>query len=75
MATIVIKNIGEILTGDIAKPVAEGNTIVVVDGKISAVGGEAVDLFDLRMRGRAAEEHREKCSEEETKNVQMIHEK
>ena len=42
MATIVIKNIGEILTGDIAKPVAEGNTIVVVDGKISAVGGEAV---------------------------------
>ena len=42
MATIIIKNIGEILTGDIAKPVAEGNTIVVVDGKISAVGGETV---------------------------------
>lgn len=41
MAITVIRNIGEILTGDISKPVAEGNTIVVTNGKISAVGGES----------------------------------
>lgn len=59
----------------------DGDFLRLLGGRVwreeeaKAVGGEAVGLFGLRMRGRAAEEHREKCSEEETKNVQMIHEK
>ena len=42
MATTVIKNIGMILSGDIDNPILEGDTIVVTDGKIAAIGGEDV---------------------------------
>ncbi|MBS6215737.1 MAG: amidohydrolase family protein [Clostridiales bacterium] len=42
MAFTVIKNIGMILSGDIENPVLKGDTIVIADGKIDAIGGEAV---------------------------------
>jgi enamidase len=35
---VAIGNIGKILSGDIASPVAAGNTIVLDDGKIASVG-------------------------------------
>lgn len=35
---IVIENIGQIVTGDIAEPLADGDTLVVSEGKIAAVG-------------------------------------
>ena len=40
MATLVIKNIGTIVSGDIDKPVLEGSVIVVEDKLIKAIGGE-----------------------------------
>lgn len=40
MATLVIKNIGTIVSGDINKPILEGSVIVVEDNLISAIGGE-----------------------------------
>ena len=44
MSSIVIKNIGTILSGDIDNPILKGDTIVVTDGKIAAIGGaEAAD--------------------------------
>lgn len=42
MSSTVIKNIGTILSGDINKPILEGDTIVVTDGKIAAIGGPQV---------------------------------
>lgn len=42
MGSIVIKNIGVILSGDINNPVLKGNTIVVTDDKIAAIGGDEV---------------------------------
>lgn len=42
MSSIVIKNIGTILSGDIDNPILKGDTIVVTDGKIAAVGGAEV---------------------------------
>lgn len=52
---LVIKNIGLMLSGDIAKPVFEADTIVCVDGKIAAVGvekdcdiGGAATIIDAR---------------------------
>ncbi|MCL6612032.1 MAG: amidohydrolase family protein [Peptococcaceae bacterium] len=39
MATLAITNIGTIVSGDINNPVLNGNTILVADGKIQAVGG------------------------------------
>ena len=40
MATLVIKNIGTIVSGDISQPILEGSVIVVEDNLISAIGGE-----------------------------------
>lgn len=40
MATLVIKNIGKIVSGDIDKPVLEGSVIVINDNLIEAIGGE-----------------------------------
>ena len=42
---IAVFNIAKILSGDIASPVAAGDTIVMVDGKIASVGtgGDAAD--------------------------------
>ncbi|HEV8674601.1 MAG TPA: amidohydrolase family protein [Methylomirabilota bacterium] len=37
----VIRNIGQIVSGDIAAPLADGDTIVCVDGKIAQVGRES----------------------------------
>ena len=42
MSCTIVKNIGTILSGDIDNPVLEGNTIVIVDKKIAAIGGEEV---------------------------------
>ena len=39
MATLVIKNIGTIVSGDINKPIIDGSVIVVEDNLISAIGG------------------------------------
>ena len=41
LADLVIRNIGTIVTGDIAAPLAAGDTIVVRDGVIAFVGDEA----------------------------------
>ena len=40
MTTRALVNIGKILSGDLENPVLSGNTIVVVDGKIAAIGNE-----------------------------------
>ena len=37
---VVIRNIGLLLSGDLAQPVLDADTIVTVDGKISAIGKE-----------------------------------
>lgn len=38
MSDLVIRNIGTIVTGDLQRPIAEGDTIVVSDGKIAQIG-------------------------------------
>lgn len=44
---LVIRNIGILLTGDIAAPIADADCIVVEDGRIAAVGpGSALDTAD-----------------------------
>lgn len=40
MNDIVLKNIDKIVTGDLKNPIAKGDTVVVRDGKIAAVGYE-----------------------------------
>lgn len=42
MGSTVIKNIGVILSGDIDHPVLTGDTIVITDKKIAAIGGAEV---------------------------------
>ncbi|MGP0091893.1 MAG: Enamidase [Xanthobacteraceae bacterium] len=43
-AKLVIRNIGLLLSGDLRKPILDADTIVAVDGRISAVGrGKDVD--------------------------------
>lgn len=42
MASIIIKNIGMILSGDIENPIIKGDTIVITDKKIAAIGGAEV---------------------------------
>jgi enamidase len=37
---IVIRNVGLLLSGDLAQPILEADTVVAVDGKIAAVGKE-----------------------------------
>jgi enamidase len=37
---LVIRNIGLLLSGDLARPILDGDTVVAVDGKIAAVGKE-----------------------------------
>lgn len=39
--TLVIRNIGQLLTGKIEAPVADGDCVVCVDGRITAFGAEA----------------------------------
>ena len=41
---LVIRNIGLLLSGDLQKPILDADTVVAVDGKITAVGkGNDVD--------------------------------
>jgi enamidase len=41
---LVIRNIGFILSGDLEKPILDGDTVVALDGKITAVGrGKDID--------------------------------
>ena len=42
MGSTIIKNIGMILSGDIEHPVLDGDTIVITDKKIAAVGNSSV---------------------------------
>jgi enamidase len=42
-ARLVIRNIGLLLSGDLQKPILDADTVVAVDGKITAVGRE-VDI-------------------------------
>jgi len=48
----LIKNIGLMVSGDIAKPLLDGDSIVIADGKIAAVGkgldGDADTVIDAR---------------------------
>ncbi len=37
---LVIRNIGLLLSGDLQKPILDGDTVVVKDGRISAIGNE-----------------------------------
>ncbi|MDR1796320.1 MAG: amidohydrolase family protein [Clostridiales Family XIII bacterium] len=39
---IAVKNIGTLVTGDIARPLSDATTILIEDGKIAQVGGEAL---------------------------------
>lgn len=46
MSSLIITNIGEIVSGKIEHPVIAGNTIVVKDKKIAAIGGaELIDQY------------------------------
>jgi enamidase len=38
---LVIKNVGLMLSGDLARPILDADTIVAVDGRIAAVGRRA----------------------------------
>ena len=40
MSSVLLKNIGTIISGDITKPILEGDAIFVEDGKIKNVGNE-----------------------------------
>ena len=44
---VEIINIGKILSGNIAAPVASGNSIVLADGKIESLGGDAKNKCDI----------------------------
>jgi enamidase len=37
-ARLVVRNIGLLLSGDLANPILDADTVVAVDGKISAIG-------------------------------------
>lgn len=41
MTTTLLKNIGEILSGDIEEPLASGDAVLVADGEIAAIGAAA----------------------------------
>jgi enamidase len=40
MTTEAIKNIGQLVTGDINNPISSANTIIIKDGKIEKFGNE-----------------------------------
>jgi enamidase len=41
MSSVLLKNIGTIVSGNINAPILEGNAILVEDGKIQKVGSES----------------------------------
>jgi enamidase len=46
MASLAITNIGQILTGDLANPTVDGDTIITVDGKITQIGAN-IDTSEI----------------------------
>lgn len=40
--TVVIKNIGKLLSGDLRKPVLAADTMLIVDGKIKKIGSKSI---------------------------------
>ena len=42
MGTLAVTNIGTIVSGDINNPILDGNTILLVDGKIHAIGDASI---------------------------------
>ena len=46
MSRTIIKNIGTIVSGNIATPIIKGSTIVIDDGIITAVGGSELETAD-----------------------------
>jgi len=42
LSTMAVTNIGAIVSGDINKPLMEGDTILIVDGKIRQIGGKSI---------------------------------
>ena len=50
MARILIRNIGTLFSGDIARPLLEAETLLIEDGRIAAIGGqhEAERVLDAR---------------------------
>ncbi|WP_353893570.1 amidohydrolase family protein [Proteinivorax hydrogeniformans] len=40
MSALAIKNIGLLITGDLDAPLSKDNTIIVINGKIEAIGGQ-----------------------------------
>jgi enamidase len=46
VSDVAIRNIGTIVTGDIARPIADADTIVARDGKIVYVGTDSADQMD-----------------------------
>ncbi len=46
MSRTIIKNIGTIVSGNIATPIIKGSTIVIDDGIITAVGGSELETVD-----------------------------
>lgn len=49
MSRVIVRNIGTIVTGDLANPVQEADTLVAEDGVITAIGGS--DLARDRLAG------------------------
>lgn len=52
-ATLVIRNIGLLLSGDLGQPILDADTIVVTDGRITGIGkaddvdsGNAATIID-----------------------------
>ena len=50
----LIRNIGQIVSGDIAKPLLDGDSIVIADGKIVAVGRGLDDDADTVIDARGS---------------------
>ncbi len=48
MSSVLLKNIGTIVSGDISAPILEGNAILAEDGKIKKVGNDAVSMLSGR---------------------------
>ncbi len=40
MSALAIKNIGLLITGDLDAPLSKDNTIIVINGKVEAIGGQ-----------------------------------
>ena len=50
----LIRNIGQIVSGDIAQPLLDGDSIAIVDGKIAAIGRGLDDDADTVIDARGS---------------------